>query len=786
MRLFLLFLFFSFIGQSQIILLGPYLQDANPNSIHVMWETSLGQESLVEYGLTTSLGSSASGSSALSFGVFQVHDTKIDGLLPNTRYYYRVKTQAAISPIYDFVTPPNPSSEKSFNIVAMSDMQQDSQHPNVFSDIVNQQLIPFVNNRYGNDLAKDLAYVFIPGDLVTSGNNYLSWKSSFFDPAKELFYHVPIYPVAGNHEDDSPNYFRYFHLPENGTNSSNYLEHWWYKDYSNVRLIGLESNSAYRVQEQLDWLQGVLNNAATDTTIDFVFAQLHHPHESELWIAGNTDYTGDVIELLEAFSESSSKPSAHFFGHTHGYSRGQSKNHNHLMVNVATAGGAIDNWGEFAQQDYEEYSRSDDDYGFVLLEVEAGSNPQFLLSRVSHGSYENGLVNNVITDTVRIKKYNNPPIKPTGIFPSNGSLLNPKCIVFLGSSFIDPDADLQGASHWQISEDSLFNSLVLDEWVQHENWYFDQDLLSGNDMKDYEVKNLEENKTYYWRLRYRDRSLFWSEWSDLVTFQTKPSSLSPNLLLNGGAENGTISWVEQIGSFESILSGECSGNQAFSGSRLFAVGGVCIDNAYAEGSQEVDVSAYQAQIDSDSVSVVFGAYLSDYNGNDIPSLKLEFYNANNSLISTSQTYSNQTPNWTLINEEEMVPLGTNKIKIILMGTRNSGSDNDSYFDDVFLKLDFNGMLCEEAVLNADQIAPKPIDLLIYPNPFQNEINFKWNNLSKDEWRVEILDVNGRVIDVKNSKSDSVIFESKNISEGHCFYKFYVSSELRKTGKITHN
>ena len=24
---------------------------------------------------------------------------------------------------------------------------------------------------------------------------------------------------------------------------------------------------------------------------------------------------------------------------------------------------------------------------------------------------------------------------------------------------IDPDADLQGASHWQISEDSLFNSL---------------------------------------------------------------------------------------------------------------------------------------------------------------------------------------------------------------------------------------------------------------------------------------------------------------------------------------
>ena len=781
-----MFLFVPFFWQSQIILVGPYLQNANPTSINVMWETSLGQQSLVEYGTTTSLGSSASGNTTIGLGLSQVHDTKIDGLLPNTKYYYRVKTLTATSPIYDFVTPPNPLNEKSFNIVAMSDMQQDAQHPNVFSDIVNQQLIPFVNNRYGNDLAQNLAYVFIPGDLVSSGNNYFSWKSSFFDPAKELFYHVPVYPVAGNHEDDSQNYFRYFHLPENGTNSSNYKEHWWYKDYSNVRLIGLESNSGYRVQQQLDWLQNVLDDAATDSTIDFVFAQLHHPHKSELWIAGNTDYTGDIIELLESFSESSSKPSAHFFGHTHGYSRGQSKNHNHLMVNVATAGGAIDNWGEFAQQDYKEFSKSDDDYGFVLLEVEAGPNPQFLLSRVSHGSYENGLLNNVITDTVRIKKYNNPPIKPIGIFPSNGSLLNPKCIVFSGSSFIDPDADLQGASHWQISEDSLFNSIIYDEWIQHENWYFDQDLLSGNDMTKQEVKNLEENKTYYWRLRYRDRSLFWSDWSEFVTFQTKPSSLTPNLLSNGGAENGTISWIEQTGAFESILSGECSGNMAFSGNRLFAVGGVCNENAYAEGSQEIDVSTYQSLIDSNSVSAVFGGYLSNYNGNDIPSLKLEFYNANNILISTSQTYSNQTPNWTLITEEEMLPLGTKKIKIILMGTRNAGSDNDSYFDEVFLKLNLHGIMCEEAVLSTGKIPIKTPPLLIYPNPFQKEISFKWNNPKKELWRIEILDVHGRILEEKASKSDLIIFESENDSKGHYFYRFYVSSELIKTGKIIQN
>ena len=95
---------------------------------------------------------------------------------------------------------------------------------------------------------------------------------------------------------------------------------------------------------------------ANNPNIDFVFAQLHHPHKSELWTPGNTDYTGEVVNLLENFSSNSGKPSIHFFGHTHGYSRGQSKNHSHLMVNVASAGGNLDSWGEYPNNDYDEYT----------------------------------------------------------------------------------------------------------------------------------------------------------------------------------------------------------------------------------------------------------------------------------------------------------------------------------------------------------------------------------------------------------------------------------------------
>ena len=343
---------------SQSISVGPYLQDAHPNAMTMMWETNSIDESIIEWGATNSLGSTSIGTFVTGSGLSRVHTVVLENLNPDTRYFYRISTDDVQSAIFDFITPPLPESEKNFNLISMSDMQQDGSHPEVFSDIINNELIPFVNDRFGNDLATDIAYVFIPGDLVSVGGNYPSWKSTFFDPAQAIFQHVPVYPVAGNHEQNSANYFRYFNLPENGTNQSDYLEHWYYKDYSNVRLIGLESNNGYRIQEQLDWLQSVLNDACADEHIDFVFAQLHHPHHSELWIDGNTDYTGDVIEKLEIFSSGCGKPSVHFFGHTHGYSRGQSRDHQHLMVNVASAGGAIDNWGEYAQQDYKEYSKA--------------------------------------------------------------------------------------------------------------------------------------------------------------------------------------------------------------------------------------------------------------------------------------------------------------------------------------------------------------------------------------------------------------------------------------------
>ena len=337
---------------SQEFIVQPYLQNATPNSISILWETDSDSPSIVEWGLVQFLNESTSGNSFTNYGNSKIHTVELTDLTPNTRYYYRVVVgyYGSYSDLHDFITPPDPSSEASFRIIAMSDMQRDGSNPNKFDEIIHDGVIDYLSDEYSDDIAEELAMVLIPGDLVVTGSSYYEWQNTFFEPSEDLFSHVPLYPVFGNHEANTDYFIKYFHLPDNGT--PEYEEHWYYTDYSNLRVIGLDSNTGYGYfdyEAQLIWLETVLEDACYNVHIDFVFAQLHHPHKSELWTPGENWYTGEVIERMENFSDECGKPSIHFFGHTHGYSRGQSQDHNHLWVNVATAGGAIDYWGEWPQ-----------------------------------------------------------------------------------------------------------------------------------------------------------------------------------------------------------------------------------------------------------------------------------------------------------------------------------------------------------------------------------------------------------------------------------------------------
>ena len=668
-----------------VISIQPYLQNPRPTSMWILWETEDDGNSRVNWGTTDQLENTATGDSFSPFlSGHHVHEVLLDDLEPDTLYFYQVQTENTFSAIYHFVTTTTGDSEAPTRLVAMSDMQQDSSNPDKFRELVEEGILPFVAQEWPEaDLTDLLDLVLVPGDLVDSGLFISQFRNTFFAPSEKLLSYVPVLPVLGNHEANSQYYFDLFHLPEQASGGNK--EHWWHSDHSNLRVIGLDSNRPYNNNTQLQRLEDTLDNACDNNAIDFVFTEIHHPAKSELWPVGESDFTSDVVERMENFTASCDKPSIHFFGHTHGYSRGQSRDHRHLWVNVASAGGNLDYWDEYNQTDYEEFNVSLDEYGFVLVDVEAGADPSFYLRRISRGD-EDTTINNEIKDEIRVRRYNQSPQAPTGISPMGTGL----CLWDLSlsaSSFNDPDTnDLHGASHWQVSNNcDNFDSPLWESWRQHENWYRDEDLQAGDDLTDEEIISLAANSTYCWRVRYRDRGLVWSPWSQAISFSTVGGS--GNLLENPGAEFGLISWSTTAGHHESLLNGQCNGISPHSGLRYFAVGGLCDSASYAQAVQEVHVpeSLYE-EIDSGLAKASYGGYLSNYNGDDHPEIKLVFKGGDQSVLGESESIGSFEDTWTLTSAIHSLPPLTRHIDMVLMGTRNSGSDNDSYFDDLFLEV----------------------------------------------------------------------------------------------------
>ena len=72
------------------IVVEPYLQNATPTSMTILWETDSASESIVEWGLSIFLTESTYGNSFANYGNSRIHTVELSDLLPDTRYYYRV------------------------------------------------------------------------------------------------------------------------------------------------------------------------------------------------------------------------------------------------------------------------------------------------------------------------------------------------------------------------------------------------------------------------------------------------------------------------------------------------------------------------------------------------------------------------------------------------------------------------------------------------------------------------------------------------------------------------
>ena len=538
----------------------PFLQKATSTSMAIAWESDGDADSWIDFGTSAdNLDQSVVGTWVDGAGGSHIHHVELVGLSPGTRYYYRARTEADQSDTSWFTTPLPVGTEAPFTFVAYSDAQVgniDTKH----EEIVNDGILDFFGQPGGGDIDQVVSFSLVPGDLVSTGSNHSHWQDHFFGQARNLYRHVPLYPALGNHEANAALYYAYMNLPLNGT--LGYLEHWYWFDHHNLRIITLDSNPPYDNAIQLSWLDGVLADACTAEHIDFVLLQFHHPHKSESWTPGESSFSTEAVTRAEQFTANCGKPSVHFFGHTHSYSRGQSRDHQHLMVNVASAMGSLDYWYHYDNADYEEFQLTENEWGFCVIEITGGDNPTLTLTRVSRG---NDWIarDNEIRDQITIRYQNEPPTTPSGVYPTLADGPVPAWnITFTGDTFSDSDGDEALESHWQISQNQLdWTNPIAEDWKRRENWYRPPNgdvWYSFNTVEDPDISRTTLDSSVpgctslYWRVRYRDDGLQWSNWSPPIAFTTGESVDGDSGPIPADGESGVsrepvLSWETCLG-----------------------------------------------------------------------------------------------------------------------------------------------------------------------------------------------------------------------------------------------
>lgn len=686
--LFALFFCTSLASASPSFLVNPYLQSPSSDSMTVMFESydnnfSVHYRALDQGSFQQLPAVNVSGSST-------IYQAQIDGLASSSNYEYFVRSENGDTPLYRFRTwPAAGDAVGNFKFIVLSDTQGD--WPERFQDIVQNGLIGKECRGDVTSCPEDIAAIVIPGDLVTSGGNIDQWRNEFFAMAKSISPYVPLIPSIGNHDYDISHYLKYFKLPQNG--SAGYPEQWYYLDYANLRLIGLNSNTSLGAAmhgAQAGWLDSLLADTAQDSAIDYVFFQLHHPCKSELWLPGENPVTCDFVQRVEDFSAQTGTITGHLFGHTHAYSRGQSRDVKHLWLNAATSAGDIDFWGEYAQHDYDEFQKSYDEYGYSALTFSAQGAPAVQVQRRTGGDDQDyyGYSDASSRDDFIIGGANTPPNAPLVQAPSGQ--IGDVAVELQAGAFGDADGDSHLASHWQVSTVSGdYSNPVIDAWgnkTRSENIWHEMNIQQGVDITRYSVSGLAGNTTYFWRVRYRDEHWEWSDWSQELSFTTPDLQETANLASNPGAEDGTNGWTVEVGVLESLSQGECNGVSPNSGSRYFAIGGLCSESALARARQRIDLADYRDAIAGGEVSASFGAFMRNWSGSDVPELYLAFLDQQQNVIDTTDAASFAGTSWTEVLGSAAVPAATHAVDVWIKGTRNNGTDNDAYIDDIQVSL----------------------------------------------------------------------------------------------------
>ena len=671
---------------SQSLTINPYIQNTNTSSTNIFWETNGRGKGEVIYGRNPNqLNKTTISINTKIDATHYVHNAFLTGLKSQKKYFYRiVMADGETSELYSFQTLDALINEPSTQVVLLSDPEQDLSFPEIFEEIITKGIAQKIEEEVSYN-ASGLEAIFLMGDLINPEIPTNQWRSHFFPSGEKLFPYLPFYVVPGQNEylyDSLSSFKTYLEHPKKQPKE---LEHQvWVKDISNVRFIGFDSNVDVEQEEKtMAWLKTILEESCSYESIDFVIALIHEPPRSEYKKLGGNHFSQSISKALDKFSNDCDKVSFQTFGAMHAYNKGYSKNARQVWLNVGSAGGALEKDDSYQTKDLKEYVFSSSDYGFTLLDIQAGDHPSIRVRRYSRGDKKIGQ-RNAKTDDFIIESKATQPFTPRPIFPKEDTLLN-QCLLLKSSIFEDPNG-IHQASHWQVAIDGNFKDSIVDDiWFQSQNVFQGKDLNKNLDLTKVEINATSPNKTYAWRVRYRNQHLQWSNWSESHSFYVKDNSkpLSENLLINGDAESPDLAWE---GDIESLKYGRCNTGRAYAGKHHFVVGGVCfnqLDTGYAY--QNIPLDKFKDGISNSNYAVELIGYMRNFNGADIAQMYVEFY-TDSTLILRSNPLEQNGDLWKRFLSIEKIPKDANYCRVVLKGIRVYGKSNDAYFDNLSMRI----------------------------------------------------------------------------------------------------
>lgn len=297
---------------------GPYLMHTTATSAVILWESAAPGIGRVEYGRRPEALHRVTELAART-----VHEVRLSGLRPGTRYAYRVVADGRRSKLHHFWTAPPPGAPIRYAVWG------DSRSQPPFAAAVVRGIAEFGPYLHVNT-----------GDVVRHGTERDEWGEQFFEPLRPLGHQVPSYIAIGNHEAEGPHFAEFVSYPHPPDRPGH--ESYYSFTYGNTFFLVVDTNEPFlpdrrgALPAQGRWLaRAVASEEAARATWRVAFG--HHPGYSEGWSPGRCGrYDGSPRVrdyLLPLLAEHSFH--VYFAGHTHAYERGLVDG----VLHVVTGGG---------------------------------------------------------------------------------------------------------------------------------------------------------------------------------------------------------------------------------------------------------------------------------------------------------------------------------------------------------------------------------------------------------------------------------------------------------------